>query len=159
MDVRDVDPVQPQPGQALGVRAAYPGGGEVELWGEVRRLGPELLPVVSAGDQQPADLGGEGELVAWFAGEDRAGPPLGQAAAVERGGVEVAQSELPRRLDGGVGDLVAHDGEEPTDRGEAEPEPGHRHVGTPQRHPFRGPHPATRWSSWMSRITDWLILS
>ena len=57
------------------------------------------------------------------------GPPLGQAGAVERCGVEEADAVLPRGVDGRGRRLVADRLVEAAERGEPEPEPGHAYVG------------------------------
>jgi hypothetical protein len=109
VDEHDVHPVEPEPFQALRQAAPHAVPAVVTHPGQRRdAVEPGLaLDVPGRGHQQPADLGGDGELVPGASGQERAEPPLGQADAVVRRGVERPDARGPGRGQRRGGDLVA----------------------------------------------------
>ena len=75
-----------------------------------------------SGDEDAADLGRDRVLVARPRREGRAEALFGEAGPVERGGVEVADAELPGAGDRRLGRVRRNGIEEPGERSGAEPE-------------------------------------
>ena len=124
VDERDVHPVEPEPLQALLQAAPHAVPAVVADPGQRRDAVEPLvaLDVPGGGHQQPADLGGHGELVPRVPGQERAEPPLGHADAVVRRGVEGPDARGPGRGQRRGGRLLADRGEEPGDGRGAEHE-------------------------------------
>ena len=149
---RDVDALQADPLEALLDRPADPVGAVVEdrpdrpgrrVEGVV--LAVERLPVdIGAGGDgigrpdEPADLGRQDERVAVAPAEGRAHASLGQAVAVQRGRVEVADADVPGVGEGRRRLVVADRGEQAADGRAAESEPRDTQAGPAERHPFGG---------------------
>ncbi len=128
---RDVDPVGPQPAEA-GLQAAQRAVPAVVAAARERRRHVEALGVAlprAAGvvHEQPADLGGQHVVVARAAGEGGAEAAFGQAEAVVRGGVEVADAAGPRGVHDRPRVLAGHGPEEVAQLGAAEAERGEVH--------------------------------
>lgn len=137
MDPDDVQAVGAQSLQAVldgaqgGVRAVVVD----HLVGAAVLEEPALLTEVAGGgvlglvQDDPADLGGEDVGVARVLGEDVAEPDLGEAGAVEGGGVEIADALVPGGLHGGRGLVVGDRPEHVPERCGAEAETAGEEVG------------------------------
>ena len=97
VEEHDVDGVEPEPSEAPGERAADALGAEVEDRLERRRT-VELRARGTRPEHAP-DLGRERVLLARPAGEGLSEPLLREPRPVERGRVEEADPEAPRRVD------------------------------------------------------------
>ena len=139
VDERHVDPVEPEPLEALLDRAHDAVGAVVEddppaAGPGVERIGPaiERLPVdVGPGwdpvgrPDQAADLRRHDVVVSRPVAQDGAQPALGGPVAVQGCDVEVADPERPCPLDGPRRLVVVDLAEQAADRRRPEAEPGH----------------------------------
>jgi hypothetical protein len=111
VQVDDVEMVEAQPVEALGERAEDPVAAEVED-AAVRRGHDEPLVVEPFdpvhGFEHATHLGRDHPFVARTRTESGAETPLREAEPVVRRGVEVADAELPRSIDGGQRVVVRH---------------------------------------------------
>ena len=123
VDQHDVDPVQPQPLQALLQRPPHAVAGEVPDPLGRRAVGEPLgVGGLARGQRadQPPDLGGDDEAVPRQPGQQPAEAALGQPEPVVGGRVHVGEAGLQGRADGGRGVLLGNRGEQVAERGGAE---------------------------------------
>src|SRR5205823_4586408 len=125
VEVDDVDSVQAEPFQAGLKAAAYAVGAEVPhaaVGGGHGEAVREVVAALAGGLQDAADLGGDRVGGTGVFAKDGADSAFGQAEAVVRGGVEVADALLPGRGHRLAGLFLADLGVEVADGGPAEGE-------------------------------------
>ena len=148
VDQRDVDPLEPEPLEALLERTADTIGAVIE--NDPGRLRVDVIGVLPAVKglpidvgarrdrrrlaDQPADLRRQHDIVARAVGEGRTHPPLRRPVAVEWGCVEVPHAQRPGVADRGDGFSIPDGAEETTDRGATEPESRDLEAGPAERH-------------------------
>jgi hypothetical protein len=147
VDVEHVDPVEPEPLQALLDTAENAVVGEVEDGIDRRRGWPsleaagELAPIRRhVRPQQSPELRREHDLVPRNAQERDPDAALCQAVAVERGRVEQAQGAIMGASQGRHGLLLVDRGVEAAERCGAETDPGHVQARRAELNPLLGCH-------------------
>ncbi len=103
VDVDDIDAGEAHAGAAIFQGADCGAGGIVEGAGEGERAQEALVELGDGGDgaKEAADFGGEAEIGAVLLAQDGAHAHFGEAGAIMRRGVEVADAGVPARLGGG----------------------------------------------------------
>ncbi len=142
VDEHDVDRTDTEAGQALIERAHDRVGAEVD---DSSQVGIDYEAVVtprraeSRRDQEATHLRRQHRLRPRSCRKRLTEPRFRQTEPVVRGGVEVADPALPRRVDRGDGCVVGDRGVEVANGGSSKPELGHRHARAPrQRVPPHG---------------------
>lgn len=132
VEVDDVEPVQAGAGEGVVDGAQDAVTAEVPLAAQVvtddETLGVDALRVL-VGDEEAAGLGGDDVLVAGAVAQGGAQPVFGQAQAVVRRGVVIADARVPGGVQGGGGVLGGGGAVEVADDGGAEAELGELHGG------------------------------
>ena len=133
VDVQNVDAVEAEPFEALLMRPAHTLGAKIEdgvqaaIWrvirGELQCMGR------GPATEEIADLRRDHVGVAGEPAKNAADDFLAAAMAVERSGVEQAQSVPPGRLNDALGLLLRNRMRKSPERGRAQPEAGHAQSG------------------------------